>query len=229
MLTFKRFAFALAFALLLGHGSIAAAQEPSRGVARDSGHLDVKLMLGLGGEVEYDPDGPGSWDDDLNLTYGLGLAYVHPLHRFFALGLQLSFSSWISDEQEDADLDRNTFVDISLLPQGKYAISNDLELYATVPIGLSISIPGEDEYVVSVGGIGSVTLGEWDTALGFNIGLMLGARFAISDGFGLLAELGYVAHSAAHEVEVPNIAGLNVTEDVDVSLGQFALNLGVWF
>jgi hypothetical protein len=226
MRTLSSFAIAVAALTLLG-SSLASAQDddydgPRRGVARDSGHFDVKLMLGIGGEVETEADvGPvtGTTQDDLELSYGVGLAYLHPLHRFFALGAQLSVSSWISEAQENADLDRNMFIDLSLLPQGRYAINNAVELYLTIPLGLTISVPGEDEI-----GTGTVTVAEINTAIGFHIGLMLGARFAITDGFGLLAELGYVAHAAAHEVEA---AG--VSEDFDVSTGQFALNLGVWF
>jgi hypothetical protein len=224
MRTLNTSLFALALVTCLG-SSLASAQDydgPRRGVARDSGHIDIKLMLGLGGEVEYDGDvGPIDYsvEDDLNLSYGVGVAYLHPLHRYFALGAQVSLLSWIGDAAEDADGDRNLFIDISLLPQGRYAINTDVELYLSVPLGLTFSVPGDDEVVVA-----GTTAAEINTAVGFHIGAMLGARFAISDGFGLLAELGYVAHAATHEVEAAGVA-----EDLDLAHGQFALNLGVWF
>ena len=67
------FLLAATFAFVQLSGGVAEAQ-------RDRGPLDApyfaaKLLLGLGGEVELE-----GADDDLLMSYGAGLEYMHPLH-----------------------------------------------------------------------------------------------------------------------------------------------------
>jgi hypothetical protein len=206
--------FALIFLCALALSSTALAQDLENS---DDGYLAPKLVLGFGGEVEIDPEGPGSVDDDLELTYGLGAAYMAPLHQYFALGGQLIVASWQNEAGEEFDVDRSSYVDVSVVPQLKFPVSDSVELYASIPVGLTFNFLGEDEDV------------DAGTGVGFNLALMLGARFAIGESWGLLGEIGYAYHSFTHtvEVEVP-VAGA-VESDVDVSLGQIGLNLGVWF
>jgi hypothetical protein len=174
-------------------------------------------VLGLGGEGEFDIEGLGGFEpeSDLELTYGFGLAYMSSLHRHLVLGGQLIIASWQTEAFDDANLDRSSYVDLSLVPQLKYAVSNSVELYASLPLGLTFDFFGENEF----GGA------EIETGFGFNLALMLGARFAIGDSWGLLAELGYTYHSFTHGTS----AGDEEGPDIDVSLGQIGLNLGAWF
>jgi hypothetical protein len=60
---------------------------------------------------------------------------------------------------------------------------------------------------------------------------VLGVRFALSDGFGMLAELGYVLHSFEHSVEadVSGVVSTAVSVDVDFDLGQPLLSVGAYF
>jgi hypothetical protein len=140
---------------------------------------------------------------------------MSPLHQYFALGGQLIVASWAPEYPEEADVDRNSYIDLSLVPQLKVAVSNSVELYASLPLGLTFDFFGENEF----GGA------EIETGFGFNLALMLGARFAIGDSWGLLAELGYTYHSFTHGTS----AGDEEGPDIDVSLGQIGLNLGAWF
>jgi hypothetical protein len=79
---------------------------------------------------------------------------------------------------------------------------------------------------VSVGnGLASADV---SAGIGFNVAFMLGARFAVSDGFGLLAEVGYELHSFTHTATA-TAGGVEVENDFDVSMGQLAINLGVFF
>lgn len=192
-----------------------AAAQDLRG-ARD-GHFFAKLMLGFGGEGELDAEGlAGDVDGDLETSYGIGAGYMHPLHDYFALGGQLSLLSWQSEAGEDADLDRNSLLDLAVVPQGKVAVLDNLELYATLPVGLSFDFLGEDDFG---------NLAEVNTGFGFTFGLMFGARVAITDQLGLLGELGYVYHSFSHSTET----AIGDGPDLDVSLGQLSLNLGGYY
>lgn len=209
-------AFVLGCASMFASAAFAQDLENS-----DDGHLDVKLMLGLGGEAELDVDndlGAGDSQDDMELGYGLGVAYMVPLHRYFALGGQLAVFSWTTERLDEANADRNMLIDLSLVPQLKYAVSRSVELYASLPLGLTIDAWGEDEFANA-----EVTGG-----LGFNLALMLGVRGAIGDSWGLLGELGYVYHAFSHTLEVDTPVG-TAENDFDISTGQIGLNAGVWF
>jgi hypothetical protein len=182
---------------------------------RDKGdsYVALKLMLGLGGEADVGP-----LESDLKLTWGGGIAYMHPLHRYFALGGQFAVQSWQTEAGDDLNFDRNLYTDLALVPQGKLPLDG-FELYVSVPLGLSVSFPGEDRF-----SFGSVMVSQVDPALGFTIGVLFGARVVLDGGVGLLAEFGYTAHSYEHEVTI-----LGVSTDWDYDLGQFALHFGVSF
>jgi len=187
----------------------------------DDGHLDVKLMLGVGGEAELDPEndlGGVDTSDDMELGYGLGVAYMVPLHQYFALGGQLAVFSWTTELLEEANADRNMLIDLSLVPQLKFAVSRSVELYASLPLGLTIDSWGENEFANA----------EITGGLGFNLALMLGVRGALGDSWGLLGEVGYVYHAFSHTLEVETPVG-DAENDFDVSTGQIGLNVGVWF
>ena len=181
-------------------------------------------MLGLAGKGEVEVDGvPGSAKGDLELRYGVGVQYQHPLHEFISLGGQIALHSWQTEAGDDANLDRNLLLDVSLVPALRYAVERDIELYLAVPVGLTLDFIGEDTSVAA--GDASAEVG---TGIGFNLALMPGVRFALSDGFGLLAEIGYSLHSFSHEV-TGAVGALGASYDFDVTLSELAINLGVFF
>jgi opacity protein-like surface antigen len=205
---------AMSLVCLIATASTASAEDMRNEI---DGYFFAKLLTGFGGEGELDADGlGGEFEGDLEFSYGLGAGYMHPLHEYFALGGQLSLLSWQSEAGEDGDLDRNSLLDLSVVPEGKYLVLDNLELFATLPLGLSFDFLGEDDFG---------NLAEVGTGFGFNLGLMLGARVAIDEQFGLLAELGYVYHSFSHATETAVGEG----PDLDVSLGQLSLNIGGYF
>lgn len=209
---------ALVLGCALALSSTVAAQDLDD---TDDGHLAVKLMLGLGGEATLDVEndlGLVNPDDDMELGYGLGVAYMHPLHEYFALGGQLAVFSWTTELLEEGNADRNMLIDLSLVPQLKFAVSRSVELYASLPLGLTLDAWGEDEFANA-----EVTGG-----LGFNVALMLGVRGALGDSWGLLGEVGYVYHAFSHTLEVESPLG-TAENDFDITTGQIGLNVGVWF
>jgi hypothetical protein len=186
-------------------------------------YMAAKLMLGLGGEVEMEAP-LGSFEDDLELSWGAGLQYMARLHRHFALGGLLGFQSWQSDGRDDANLDRNVLVDFAVVPAAMLALSGEVELYLALGLGLSMDFIGDN--AVSFGG--GLVNAEIDEAIGFALLPVLGVRFALSRDVGLLAELGYSLHSYEHEAE-GTVGGVTGTTDFDLDLGQLALNFGVFF
>lgn len=195
----------------------------------DEGYFAPKLMLGVGGKVEVEASVAGfngSVDDDLELSYGGGLQYVHPLHEYFALGGLVGLRSWTSDDWDDANLDRNLLLDIAIMPEGRLPLNRDVELYLAVPIGLALDFWGEDGINAGAGGT-TVVATDVNTGVGFGVAFLLGGRFVLADGFGLFAELGYQLHSFTHEGHVM-VIGIDADQDFDYDLGQVAINAGVF-
>jgi hypothetical protein len=218
---------------VLAIGSIAArgaAQDNAQAQSRDENYFAAKLMLGIGGDVDASV-GNASGSSDAELTFGGGFGYMVPLHRYFVLGGQLSVQSWQSEAGDDANADRNVMGDLVVVPQGRLPLTHDVEIYLAIPIGLSLDFLSQDQVGAGVAGVGGASV-DVDPAIGFTVSFMAGARFALADSFGLLAELGYSLHSFSHDVTVQVGAlgiGGGASTDVDVDIGQFALNAGVFF
>jgi hypothetical protein len=206
------------FASLL-YAAPALAQEAQ---SQDESYFALELVLGVGGEAELEVEipglGDGTVDADLEASFGGALSWMSPLHRYFVLGAQLGLMSWTV---EDAD-DRNLLTDLVLVPQGRLPVSDDLELTLSVPVGLVVDFWGGDEF--SAAGV----MADVSPGFGFEIGFLLGVRYAVSSSVGLLARLGYVMHSFTHEAEVETPVG-SASEDFGISLGQPRVQLGVSF
>ena len=213
----RRFAWLMPLASLLA-AAPAHAQEAQ---SQDDSYFALELLLGVGGEAEVEVDVAGfsgTGEADLEASFGGALSWMSPLHRYFVLGAQLGVLSWTV---ENAD-DRNLLTDLLLVPQGRLPVSDDLELTLSVPVGLVVDFWGGD--AVGAGGV----MADVAPAFGFEIGFLLGLRYAVSSSVGLLARLGYVMHSFTHEAELETPVG-NATQDLDISLGQPRIQLGVSF
>ena len=208
----------LALLATLGLASVAHAQEAR---AQDDSYVALELRLGVGGEADGEFNVGGvdvSGEADLEASFGGGLAWMSPLHRYFVLGAELGVLSW---EAEGAN-DRNLLLDLALVPQGRLPVSDDAELTLSVPVGLVVDFWGGDE----LSGFGASA--DVSPGFGFEIGFLLGVRYAVSTDVGLLARLGYVIQSFSHEVE-GQVGGATASFDFDLSLGQPRIQLGVSF
>ena len=231
-------AFAVAALLPLSLAQSARAQEHTQ---LDDPYIAAKLQLGLGGSVDSSVSSSSrtvSQSSDLGVSFGLAGQYVHPLHKYFALGGALGFLSWRSSSGGSSDGGRNFLFDLAVVPQGKYALLDNLELYLSVPLGLGLDFLNEvnSRNAIFLPAIGAAAGSEveGDAALGFVAGVLLGARFQVMKSFGLLAELGYVYRTFGHTVKTSVGSGSGLVSvsgetDVRVSFGQFALNLGAYF
>ena len=94
--------------------------------------------------------------------------------------------SWRSTS--DGDGGRNLVFDLAVLPQGKYVIlPNQLEINLGVPLGLALDMWNEvdvnNTWVRFASGAAAGGAIEGDTAVGFVLGLMLGALGLLIDRF----------------------------------------------
>jgi hypothetical protein len=222
---------ALASLSLLTAQAPAHAQEqaPQQSSSLDGPYFAIELMLGAGGTLSTGSVSAAgvtvnaSGSDDLRLTFGGGAEYMHPLHRYFALGGRFGIASWQSRGEHNAGASRNLMLDLSLVPQGRLPITSTIELYLGVPIGLTVDFL--NSVSASVTGLASVKA---DPGFGLNLGLLLGARFALSKNVGLFTELGYGLHKFSHTLSVQAL-GVSASGNMSLTLEQIALNFGVFF
>jgi hypothetical protein len=203
----------------------AGVAEAQQARAQDEGYVAIELLLGLGGEAGVETTVAGVTVDaegDLELSFGGALSYMHPLHRYFVLGVQLGVLSW----EAEVSSDRNLLIDLAIVPQGRVPLSDEVELTLSVPVGPVVDFWGGDELSVQAPG-GGVSA-DIPPGFGFEIGFLLGVRYAVSTDVGVLARVGYVLQSFSHAVEVQAF-GMTASQDFDISLGQPRLHVGVSF
>jgi hypothetical protein len=201
-------------------GSVAVAAFPHDALAQDlenetDGYIAGKLAVAFGGAVQVEVQGMDGGGDDMEASYGINIPYTYALHDWFALGTQLALQSWTTSDLESLDIDRSVLVDIALVPQGKTAVSKGLELYVSMPVGVTFDFFSEARFAG----------GEVSGGLGFNLGLFLGMRVALAERWGLLGELGYSYHQFSHSLKYPM---LDQDIDLDIGFGQFGVNLGAY-
>jgi hypothetical protein len=196
-----------------------SAQAQDRHDADMSTRIGAKLMLGLGGEADYDDfriNGIGfapNIEDDMETTAGLGFTLDVPFHQYFTAGGFLAFHSWNSETVEDA-YDDFTLVDLGGFIKARYPTrlgKMGFEPYVMLPLGFSLNFPDDDLQDDT----------EMEVGTGWNIGLLFGAILFVSDDIGLNVELGYTSHALHHEFDT---AG---EPDGDIEIGQASFNLGV--
>jgi Outer membrane protein beta-barrel domain len=204
----------LALAPVIALAWLSAPAAAQRDDFPEAPHFAAKLMLGVGGEAEYEYP-VITTKSDMELTWGGGVHYLYPLMKYFAIGGQVAVQSWQTEAIDELDQDSNVWLDLALMPAGTLPVADKVQLYLALPIGVSFDFWGEDP-----------PASEIDTAVGFTVSFLLGARFALSGNLGLLAELGYALHSFEHETQT-DIGG--ITTEWDVDTGQFAIHLGVFF
>ena len=232
---------AWSFSLVLAALALTPTARAQHDDALRGNYVVVKATLGFGGSSDLDSDSvsipvintsfnladSSGWNEDLELSYGLSAQYMWDLHRYFALGGLFGVMSWRSDFDDDVDADRNVAFDLAVVPQGRLPLTEAIELYVSVPIGITLDLLNQFDRSGTL--LGTPYKYEGDSAIGFTFSALVGARFAITRSFGLLAEFGYTYRTFSHEVTV-SAGGMTVAKvSGDLSLGQIALNVGAWF
>lgn len=179
------------FALVLCSATVVAAQDGRRtpGNVRFYGGLGV----GFGGESDVEGHVPVFGDvdfdeffgGDLVATFGVQVGADFVVHRFLALGLEYRFGMFNTERGKDDDVDRSKMFDFAFKPRGRYAFDSiPLELYLTVPVGLTIprfsdEVVGEDDV---------------DERIGWNLGAGAGATYFFGRRLGVNLEPIWLMH-----------------------------------
>jgi hypothetical protein len=142
-----------------------------------AGDLDTDVDTGFG---LVTPNAP-----DLEPTIGLHAGVEYLLMEYFALGGELRLSWWKPERNitpgSQSDPDRSLYVDINVKPRGRYVFSNiPLEVYGTLPLGLSIASINDDLPM--------------DGGPGFNLGFGGGVTYFFTPHIGVNTELLGVWH-----------------------------------
>ena len=176
------------------------------------------LVIGLGGDADYQAGTGPEVGDDLETTLGLAGRYQYELTENASIGGFVALLSWNSDDVDAQGIGRSTLFDMAFFAKGRVPFTTTLgetEVYGIAQMGPCLSfLDGDFEQ------------NNWDVgaALGWTIGIFAGGSVDVSPGIRMFFDLGYLWHLAEHEVNTP--AG---QFDFDVSLGQPTFLIGATF
>lgn len=153
------------------------------------------LGLGFGGDLEI-----GNDEYDLGTSIGGQFGADFILARFFALGAEARITGF----ELEGTSSRSRFIDLVAKPRLRFPLSGRAEIYATVPIGLTIPRLGDFDNDGA------------DEKLGWNVGVGAGLTFFLTNSFGLNVEPIYLIHKFGAEVG---------DDDADATAKQFAILL----
>jgi hypothetical protein len=177
---------------------VASADAPA-GSAINPGKLRILggLHFGGGGELRSDPEvGPTS-EDSLRPIVGLQAGADYVMMDYFAIGGEFRLSWFNTTDYDDLDIGRSLFVDINVKPRGRYVFDFPLEVYGTLPMGLSIAALSNDIEEAAAG----VGITDIKGGAGFNLGFGGGANYFFTDKLGVNSEMLAVWHWFGSEVE----------------------------
>lgn len=196
---------ALAGALLTTPGAARADDGPDLGVA-----FQGWFHLGLRGSADFRSEGqPSIEDEEIENTIGFGLLGELRIAKFFGVGVNYQwFQRQHGDDGTDErwtgwDLDVHARLRVPLLI---------LNVYARVPIGLSVITLPEDARV-----------GFPETrGVGWNWGAIFGIELAPIPLLGIFVEVGPMFRNVPFDVDVPGAD----TVTIDVNTRDLTLNIG---
>lgn len=212
-------------AALVAVASMPAVAEAQMGQPKDGAEGKLRLGVffhsGFGGEAKLEYEDGTDGTGDLDATVGFGALVDQPIIPYFAIG-GLFRLSWL--KAESAVNDRVTTMDLSVMPRGRYPFARG-EVYLGLPIGLSLQwVPDTEVYVGNVP-IGSVT---FDTGVGWNVGLLFGGQFLVTENIGLFGHLG-AQFRGTKQTGTGTIAGTSASQDLKIKTKQFVLEVGASF
>jgi hypothetical protein len=177
----------------------------------DGFRLGFLGSFGFGGETEAKPEGGAKSDSDNEATAGFVITGQYPVWTYITVGLEFGVLFSKTEAMDRADLDRNTIIDIAPVIEGKYPLlGGRLEPFLKMPFGLSIYVPSDD-------------LKDNSTGIGWNVGLMAGARYFVWRGLAVEAELGWQGHGGSYDFEPQGFPKV----EVDFEGHQFQLRFGL--
>jgi hypothetical protein len=146
-------------------------------------HSALAFHLGMGGTTKA-----GSTEAQLDNTYGASVRSDFPVVEYLLLGPLIQVGAWRPDLSPT--IARSVYADIDFYLRGRVPFdleSVDLQVWAGVPIGLSLSSLTVD-----------LTQSVERFGVGWNCGVLAGAAIHFTEAFGLFAEGGFVWHDLSH-------------------------------
>lgn len=177
-------------ALSVAIESRASADVGDRDGYRDNVRLYGGLWLGFGGKAEADYRGPlgiraSDTNNDQVTTLGGQVGVDVPVLRFLSLGAEARLGAFNSRYLDDRGVDRSKLIDLDFKPRLTLPLRRTpLELYFTVPVGLTIPILADDF------GDGNNV----DAKVGWNLGIGAGLNVWLTRRFALNLEPNYLMH-----------------------------------
>lgn len=168
-----RVLIAVAALSLFGAASRAAADDYDDDRI-DPTRLYGGLWLGFGGDAEV--DGDDNFAGDLETTVGGQLGLDRVMSRYFSLGAEARFGrvKWKA-------FNGSKLIDLDIKPRLRIPLRAPIELYAAVPVGITIPRLRDVDNAP-------------DDSVGWNVGAGAGINFFITDDFGLNAEPMWLMH-----------------------------------
>jgi opacity protein-like surface antigen len=182
---------------VFGVSSQAAADWDDDNDRYDDTRIYGGLWLGFGGDIEFEGIDVG----DLGKTIGGQAGVDVVVARYFSLGGEVRVGGFDVDGFDT----RNRLIDLDFKPRLRLPLRGPLELYATVPVGLTIP------RLADIEGRGGL-----DENLGWNLGVGAGLNWFLTDNFGLNVEPIWLMHNFGFEGPLG---------DGDVKMKQFAVML----
>ena len=225
--------------------SLVGAARAARADELADPYLGVELMLGFSGDMDAETGAVRVGGAGLTVSEGAqadfapevgiggGVIYMHPLLPYFALGGRFAVQSWRSSDSQGTG-GRNLAFELAAVPQLRLPLSAAIELYLSLPVGITLDLLNElDESAsLSFAGVMAGASLDADVGVGWNLAGLIGVRFALASSFGLFAEAGYALHQVSHDLHFQVGLGAASTEaiaDLDVSWSQIALDIGAYF
>jgi hypothetical protein len=163
----------------------------------DDTRLYGGLWLGFGGDAEL--DGDDEFGGSLETTVGGQFGLEQVIARYLSIGAEVRIGAvkWNSTG------DRSKVIDLDFKPRLRFPLRNTpLELYVTVPVGLTVPR------------LGDVDTGNTDGKIGWNVGAGAGLHVLLTDSFGINVEPIWLLHRFKVE---------GGGEKNDLSVKQFSL------
>lgn len=186
--------------------------------ARNKLRIAPFFSTAFGGSVHVDVDNFGSLGNtDLDPAVGFGASVDGVMLPYFGLGGLLRFQ-WVKADQADK---RSTDVDFALFPRARYPFAHG-EVYLGLPVGFSLQWVPDSSFG---GGLANVNV---KTGYGWNVALIAGGQYLITDRLGVFGHLGGMFRGAKQKV-TGTAAGFSGSTHFKTKTKQFLMELGVSF
>lgn len=160
---------------------------------------------------------------DMETSNAFGAHFGVPVHRFFTVGGRVSYVSYLTEGMDRGDIDRLSLLNIDAAPKARYPLAGgSAEIYATVPVGITLNFPNED-FQDQAG-----SNAEYNTTTTWNISLLGGASYRFTSNIGVFAEGGLYNQNVKWVVEGSS-QNTETTRTTTASFSQFGLLAGAFF